>query len=91
MENLDLRILDVDYEELVNDLENVSRQMVEFLGLEWDPGCLKFHQNPRLVRTASHAQVKRPVYTTSVGRADRYRQHLSQLIDGLRSEGFLDD
>jgi tetratricopeptide (TPR) repeat protein len=90
-ENLDLPILDVDYEELVDDLEGVSRRMVRFLGLEWDPACLRFHENPRLVRTASHAQVKRPVYRTSLGRADHYRKHLDPLIDGLRREGFLDD
>jgi tetratricopeptide (TPR) repeat protein len=91
MENLDLPILDVDYEELVNDLENVSRRMVRFLGLDWDPACLRFHENPRLVRTASHEQVKRPVYTTSIGRARHYRQHLDPLIDSLRSQGFIDD
>lgn len=90
-ENLELRILEVDYEELVNDIENVSRRMVEFLGLEWDPACLRFHENPRLVRTASHVQVKQPVYTSSIGRADHYRQHLGPLIDGLRQDGFLDE
>ncbi|MGB5211493.1 MAG: sulfotransferase [Gammaproteobacteria bacterium] len=88
-EHLDLQILDVRYEDLVSDTENETRRMLKFLDLDWDPDCLKFYDNPRLVRTASHAQVKRPVYTSSVGRADHYRKHLGPLLAGLRTEGFL--
>jgi tetratricopeptide (TPR) repeat protein len=86
-----LRMTEVVYEDFVADLEGETRRLLDFLGLDWDPACLDFHENPRLVRTASHAQVRRPLYTTSVGRARNYRSHLTPLIDGLREGGFLDD
>ena len=77
--------------ELVADMEAETRRILQFLGLDWDPACLDFHENPRMVRTASHAQVRKPVYTTSVGRACKYREHLAPLVDGLRDGGYLDD
>ena len=84
-----LSILDVDYEEMVADTEGQSRRMIEFLGLAWDPGCLKFYDNPRLVRTASHAQVRKPIYTSSIGRAVNYRDHLGPMIEEMEKAGYL--
>jgi len=84
-----LPILDVDYEELVGDTEGQSRRMIEFLGLEWNPECLRFYDNPRLVRTASHAQVRKPVYTSSIGRAVNYRDHLEPMIEEMGKAGYL--
>ncbi len=49
---VELPILDVVYEDLVGDQEAVSRRMVEFAGLEWDPACLAFHESGRVTRTA---------------------------------------
>ena len=54
------RILDVLYEELVDDLEGVARRIVARCGLPWDPRCLDFHRNTRPIRTASATQVRRP-------------------------------
>ena len=84
-----LPILDVDYEELVGDTEGQSRRLIEFLGLEWNPECLRFYDNPRLVRTASHAQVRKPVYTSSIGRAVNYRDHLEPMIEEMGKAGYL--
>ena len=41
-------------------------------GLEWDPACLEFHKTRRPVRTASAAQVRQPIYSSSVGRWKNY-------------------
>jgi hypothetical protein len=60
--------------------------MVEFVGLPWDPGCLRFFETERVVGTASHEQVRRPVYRTSVGRHRPYRQWLDPLARGLRGD-----
>ncbi len=84
-----LSILDVDYEELVDDVEGQSRRMIEFLGLGWDPECLRFYDNPRLVRTASHAQVRKPIYTSSIGRAINYRDHLGAMVEEMDKAGYL--
>ncbi len=78
-----LAMLDVSYERLVSDTETVSREMVAFLGLSWDPACLAFHAGSAAVNTASHAQVRRPVYTGSVGRHRPYEAFIGDLLDGL--------
>jgi tetratricopeptide (TPR) repeat protein len=76
---LPLQIMEVRYEDLVARQEAVSREMIAFCGLEWEDRCLAFHKNPRLVRTASAAQVRRPMYTSAIGRWQKYTAHLEPL------------
>jgi tetratricopeptide (TPR) repeat protein len=80
---LPVEVLEVDYEETVADLEGVARRLVDWCGLEWDPACLKFHENRRPVRTASLAQVRRPIYRTSVARWKHYEEALGELFARL--------
>ena len=77
------RLLEVDYEKLVAGQESESRRMIDFLGLGWDDACLDFHKTARTVTTASHAQVRQPVYSSSVGRWKRYRARLEPLLAAL--------
>lgn len=77
------RILDVRYEELVADLEGVARRIVSHCGLAWDDRCLDFHQTRRPIRTASAAQVRKPIYMNSVGRWRQYEAFLEPLFDEL--------
>jgi tetratricopeptide (TPR) repeat protein len=81
---LPLRILEVQYEDMVRDPEAQSRRLIDFLGLEWDPACLAFHETERPVLTASVWQVRQPLYATSVGRWRNYRAHLGPLLEGLK-------
>lgn len=74
-------ILDVRYEEVVADVEGQARRMLAFLGLPWDDACLNFHKNKRPVKTASVAQVRKPIYTTSVARWQRFAPHLEPLLE----------
>ncbi|MEM8686728.1 MAG: sulfotransferase, partial [Pseudomonadota bacterium] len=76
-------LLNVDYERLTAEPENVIRTVLAFCGLDWEPACLDFHKAARPVKTASAAQVRRPLYRSSVGRWEPYRNHLAPLIDGL--------
>ncbi|MGA2069087.1 MAG: tetratricopeptide repeat protein [Thermoguttaceae bacterium] len=85
---LPLPLLDVDYEEMVQDMEGVARRIVKWCGLEWEPGCLKFHQTQRPVRTASAVQVRRPIYQTSVGRWKNYEKSMSELFSRLQRSNF---
>ena len=71
-----LQITRVQYERTVEDIEVVTRGLLEDLGLPWEPACLDFHRSGRLANTASFEQVRRPVYTSSVGRAKPYRDLL---------------
>jgi len=85
MKNLPLRMLPVQYEEMVGDLEGQSRRLIEFLGLEWDAKCLEFHKTKRAVSTASVWQVRQPVYTRAVQRWKHYQKHLGPLLNALRA------
>jgi tetratricopeptide (TPR) repeat protein len=78
------RILDVSYESMVSDFANQARRVVEYLGLPWDERCLGFHATRRVVKTASVAQVRRPIYSTSVARWKPYERHLGALSDVVK-------
>ena len=80
------RIFTIDYEELVNEQETRSRALIAHCGLDWDDRCLRFYDNERPVRTASHWQVRQPIYTGSIGRWKRYRDHLDELREALNVE-----
>lgn len=80
---LPVRLLEVDYEALVADQEAESRKLVEFLGLQWDDSCLDFHKTQRAVVTASSAQVRQPMYRTSVGQWKRFEKQLKGLAERL--------
>jgi len=77
-------MIDIDYEALVLDQEVESRRLVEFIGLEWDEVCLAFYEKKRYVRTASDLQVKKPIYTSSIGRWKNYQKHLRPLEKELK-------
>jgi tetratricopeptide (TPR) repeat protein len=74
-------MLEVQYEDLVADLEPHARRIVEYCGLEWDDACLAFYETERSVRTASATQVRRPIYQSSIG---RWRPHETRLQPLLR-------
>ena len=64
-EVLPIRMYEVQYEELVADQERISREMVDYIGLDWDDRCLAFHQTRRAVQTASNWQVRQPIYKSA--------------------------
>jgi tetratricopeptide (TPR) repeat protein len=78
-----LSMLDVQYEDLVTEPEKLSRELLAFCGLEWNDACLAFHSHRRAVHTASRMQVRRPTYTSAIGRWRRYESHVGPLIRAL--------
>ncbi|HUN52596.1 MAG TPA: tetratricopeptide repeat protein [Candidatus Sulfotelmatobacter sp.] len=76
-------MLEVQYEDVVADLEAQARRIVAYCGLEWDEGCLAFHKSNRPVRTASASQVRQPIYSKSVERWLPYKDQLKPLLDEL--------
>ena len=84
---LAIPILEVHYEELVSDQEGVTRQILDFCGLEWDPRCLRYFEHTRVVQTASYDQVTRPIYSSSIGRYKPFEKHLGPLKDELARGG----
>jgi tetratricopeptide (TPR) repeat protein len=76
----------VAYEDVVIDTEKAAKKLIEFLGLEWDKVCLDFHKSDRPVKTASVAQVRRPIYNTAVKRWKKYGAGLQPLIDAIEGK-----
>jgi hypothetical protein len=82
---LPVPIFDLRYEELTAEQERVSRELLAYCGLEWDERCLRFHETPRMVRTASNLQVRQSLYRSSVGRWKRYEPYIQPLLAALGS------
>ncbi len=80
-------IYDLRYESLIADPEGETRRLLAFLGLDWEEACLQFHASPQPTTTASAAQVRRPIYDTSVSQWTHYRQQLSGLARLLAAGG----
>ncbi|HED35563.1 MAG TPA: sulfotransferase family protein [Gammaproteobacteria bacterium] len=80
---LEIPVLNISYENLVENQQTVSREIIEFCGLNWDDSCLEFHKNKRFAKTASYNQVRQPMYNKSVERWRNYEKHLQPLIDRL--------
>jgi hypothetical protein len=80
-------LLTVRYEDVVDDLESQARRIVAFCGLLWDDACLRFYEAKRPVRTASVAQVRRPIYRTSRDRRATYGALLEPLLAALGDSG----
>lgn len=76
-------LIEVQYEDVVADLDREARRIVAHCGLPWDEACLAFHETERPVRTASLNQVRQPIYSSSIGRWRRYGRMLAPLFDAL--------
>ncbi|HEY5458908.1 MAG TPA: sulfotransferase [Sphingomicrobium sp.] len=77
------RVHRVIYERMVDDTEAEIRAMLAYLGLEFEPACLNFHETERAVRTASSEQVRQPIYREATAEWQRYERHLDPLKEAL--------
>lgn len=73
------RILEIDYETIVDAQEDSSRRLLDFCGLKWDDACLRFEDNQAPVSTASAVQVRSPIYRSALKRWKRYEPQLVEL------------
>ncbi|MEQ8206689.1 MAG: sulfotransferase [Woeseia sp.] len=80
-------VLDVSYEELVDQQEVVTRRILKHCNLAFEPACLQFEKNRSPVATASAAQVRRPIYRDALARWRRYEQQLEPLLCRLKDAG----
>jgi hypothetical protein len=80
-------ILPLRYEDLVADQLGQTRGLLAFCGLEWQQACAQFHDNPAPTTTASAAQVRRPLYDSSVAQWRHYEQQLAPLSSQLSAAG----
>lgn len=78
-------ICHLQYEDVIEDVEKEAKRLISFLGLDWDPNCLKFYDNKRPVKTASIIQVRKPIYKTSVAKWRNYAKYLKPLYNVIKS------
>ena len=76
-------MLDVSYEDVVDDLEGQARRLIDYCGLTWDDRCMSFHKTDRPVRTASAVQVRQPLSRGSLQRSRKYEEWLGPLREAL--------
>lgn len=76
-------ILEFNYDSFINDPQQNLHKLLEFCALPWNEGCLEFHKQDSLVKTASYWQVRQPLYNSSSGRWRNYERHLAPLSDFL--------
>jgi tetratricopeptide (TPR) repeat protein len=77
------RFMEVRYEDIVFNQQGTTEKLLKFCDLEWDDACLRFHENKAPVSTASSVQVRKPLYSGSIGRWKRYGDLLHELKDDL--------
>ncbi|MFL6722726.1 MAG: sulfotransferase, partial [Sphingomicrobium sp.] len=76
----------VVYENVVSNTEKEAKELIAFLGLKWNDKCLEFHKSDRPVKTASVAQVRKPIYKTAVKRWKKYGAGLKPLADAIEGK-----
>lgn len=84
-------IYDVSYEQLVSDPESESRRLLEWCGLPWHAGVLEFHQSASASTTASTAQVRKPIYRSSVAKWRHFANQMQPVLRRLADAGLVDD
>ena len=77
------RILRVQHEELVEDLEHHVRRILDFVGLDFEPACLEFYKTERSIRTASSEQVRQPIYREGLDQWRNFEPWLGPLRAAL--------
>ena len=73
-------ILNIKYEDLINNNENKIREIVNYCDLNWEKSCLSFHKNKAPIKTMSTAQARRPIYKSSLNIFEKYKKYL-KIID----------
>jgi tetratricopeptide (TPR) repeat protein len=76
-------VLRVHHEDVVEDLDGNVRRILDFCGLEFEPGCIDFHRTVRSVRTASSEQVRQPIYREGIDHWRRFERWLGPLEHAL--------
>lgn len=81
------RILELQHEDVVDDIERATTRLLAFCGLPWEDACLRFEENPAPVATASAVQVREPVNRRGIGRWKRYESQLRPVREVLEAGG----
>ena len=79
-------LLSIKYEVFTENFEEEVKKLLKFCNLEWDKKCIEFYKNKSSVSTASLAQVRQPIYKTSVAAWENYSSYLKDLKNTLKNK-----
>ena len=77
------KVLRVQYEDVVQDLETQVRRILDYCDLPFEEACVNFHETKRSVRTASSEQVRQPIYNKAMNTWQRFDAHIGALKEIL--------
>ena len=77
------KILDVGYENLIENSEIEIKKIIKFCNLEWDENCLSFHKNKSPIKTMSTSQARKPIYKSSIKAFDKFKGYFNILESEL--------
>ena len=78
------KIYNISYEKLTDNPEEEIKKLIKYCGLDWEENCLNFHKNKKSVTTASLAQIREPIYKSSVKNWENYLENLNDLKNILK-------
>lgn len=85
-EVFELNLYKLRYEDLVSDIENQTKDLLEFIGLDWDKRILNYYQNKKYTTsTPSYHDTCKPVYSRAIGRWRHYKEHMQTALPFLHS------
>ena len=79
------RIYNINYEDLITNQETEVKKLLKYCDLEWDEKCMTFYKNKKSVATASLAQVRSPIYNSSVQKWKNYSSQLDELFKIIKN------
>ena len=77
------QILNVKYEDVINNIKNETKKILDYLDLSFEESCLEFYKNKRPIQTASLVQARKPVFKSSINYWVKYKNFLKPLTDKL--------
>ena len=81
---LNNKILNIKYENLVNDSVRNIKNIINFCDLDWDENCLNHHKNNMPIKTLSLNQANQPIYKTSVDSSKNFEQYLKEIFSNFK-------
>jgi hypothetical protein len=79
------RVLRVQHEDVIDDLETQVRRILEYCQLPFEQACVDFHKTERAVRTPSSEQVRQPIFKSGMQQWTHYQDFLEPLVSALGS------
>ena len=77
------RIFNINYEDLINNSEVKTKEIIDYCELEWEDQCLKHQNNKNPIKTLSVNQANKPIYNTSINISANYEKNLNKMFSIL--------